>query len=357
VLDFGLAKAVDTEAAAAGDTQRKRVVGTAAYASPEQLNLRPVDSRADLYSTGLLFYELLTLRAPTEEQIAVTEARSDIAPSLVAILNKALQEDPANRWQTAGEFRAQLTEAYQASYRHAARTRIPTVDQTREVSTEGMVFLEGGSFLMGNDQIPEESPTFEAHVDPFYMDIHPVTNDQYREFLRATGHRKPEFWGDGTFGGGPQPVVGVSLEDALAYASWVGKQLPTETQWEFAARGKDNRKYPWGNREPDPMLCNYGDMLSMTAILGMHEDGRTPEGVHDLAGNVFEWTTGYYMPYQPGATEPKTPTIPRYVVRGGGWNSPPDELRCTYRKGLFPEERLNTVGFRCVLPAVKNTAG
>lgn len=357
VLDFGLAKAVDTEAAATGDTKRKRVVGTAAYASPEQLNLRTVDSRADLYSTGLLFYELLTLRAPTEEQIAVTEARSDIAPSLVAILNKALQEDPANRWQSAGEFRRQLVDAYQASYRHAARPKTPTADQLRDVSTEGMVFLEGGSFLMGNDQIPEESPTFEAHVDPFYMDIHPVTNDQFREFLRATGHRKPEFWGDGTFGGGPQPVVGVSLEDAIAYASWAGKQIPSETQWEFAARGKDNRKYPWGNREPDAMLCNYGDMLSMTAILGMHEDGRSPEGVHDLAGNIFEWTLDYYMPYQPGASEPKTPTIPRYVVRGGSWNSPPDELRCAFRKGLFPEERLNTVGFRCVLPAVKNTPG
>ena len=356
VLDFGLAKAVDTEAADTGDKQRKRVVGTAAYASPEQLNLRQVDSRADLYSTGLLFYELLTLRTPTEEQIEVTKARSDIAPSLVAILNKALQEDPANRWQTAGEFRAQLTEAYQTSYRHAARPKTPTADRTREVSTEGMVFLEGGSFLMGNDLVPEESPAFEAHVEPFYMDIHPVTNDQFREFMRATSHRKPEFWGDGTFGGGPQPVVGVGLEDALAYAEWAGKQLPSEAQWEFAARGKDNRKYPWGNREPDPMLCNYGDMMSMTAILGMHEEGRTPEGIHDLAGNIFEWTTDYYMPYRPGATEPKTPAIPRYVVRGGCWKSPPDELRCTFRKGLFPEERLNTVGFRCVLPAEKNAA-
>jgi len=142
----------------------------------------------------------------------------------------------------------------------------------------------------------------------------------------------------------------------MAYAEWTGKQLPTEAQWEFAARGKDNRKYPWGNREPDPMLCNYGDMMSMPSIIGMHDEGRTPEGVHDLAGNVYEWTTDYFMPYQPGAAKPKDPAIPRYAVRGGCWNSTPDELRCAFRKGLFPEERLNTVGFRLVLPAEEDSA-
>ncbi|HOD51463.1 MAG TPA: bifunctional serine/threonine-protein kinase/formylglycine-generating enzyme family protein [Candidatus Hydrogenedentes bacterium] len=355
VLDFGLAKAVDEEAAATGDAKRKRVIGTTAYASPEQKACRQVDLRADLYSTGLMFYELLTLRTPTEESVEVAQARSDVAPSLITILNKALRAEPAERWQTAGDFRAQLTEAYQTSYRRAARPQITRAAE-REVSTEGMVYMEGGSFLMGNDVVPEESPAFEAHVAPFYIDIHPITNDQFREFLKATGYRKPEFWGDGTFGGGPQPVVGVSLEDAMAYAEWTGKQLPTEAQWEFAARGKDNRKYPWGNREPDPMLCNYGDMMSMPSIIGMHDEGRTPEGVHDLAGNVYEWTTDYFMPYQPGAAKPKDPAIPRYAVRGGCWNSTPDELRCAFRKGLFPEERLNTVGFRLVLPAEEDSA-
>ncbi len=358
VLDFGLAKAVDEEAAQTGEKKRKRVVGTAAYASPEQKKFRPVDLRSDLYSTGLLFYELLTLRTPTEEHIEVTKARSDVAPSLVHVLNKSLQEDPANRWQTAGKFRTQLLETYQTSYRHAARPKTPTTATAtaKEVSTESMAYMEGGSFLMGNDVVPEESPAFEVHVDPFYIDIHPVTNEQFQSFMAATDHPKPEFWKDGTFGGGPQPVVGVSLEDAMAYAAWVGKQLPTEAQWEFAARGKENRKYPWGNREPDPILCNYGDIMSMPAIIGMHEEGKTPEGVHDLAGNVCEWTTDYYVPYQPGVKEPKPPAVPRYVVRGGCWCSPPEELRCTFRKGLFPEERLNTVGFRCVVPAQDGAA-
>ena len=355
VLDFGLAKAVDEEAALTGDPKRKRVVGTAAYASPEQKSFRQVDLRSDLYSTGLLLYEFLTLRTPTEEQVEVTKVRNDIAPSLLAVLKKALRTDPAERWQTAGEFRAQLIQAYETSYRRATRPKTPTSSEARAVSTEGMVYMEGGSFLMGNDIVPEEGPSFEAQVEPFYMDVHPVTNDQYREFLKATGHRKPEFWGDATFGGGPQPVVGVGLEEAMAYAEWAGKQLPTEAQWEFAARGKDNRKYPWGNREPDPMLCNYGDMMSLTAIIGMHEEGRTPDGIHDLAGNVFEWTCDFFMPYQPGAAKRKEPPIPRYTVRGGCWNSPPEELRCTFRKGLFPEERLNTVGFRLVLPAEKET--
>jgi formylglycine-generating enzyme required for sulfatase activity len=204
---------------------------------------------------------------------------------------------------------------------------------------------------MGCATVPEETPEFEAFVGPFYMDIHAVTRRQYAPFLEATGHPAPKFWTVPEFSSLDQPVVGVMWDDAQAYATWAGKQLPTEAQWEFAARGKANRKYPWGAQEPDANRVNYGDFLNMPSIVTMHEEGATPEGICDLAGNVYEWTADLFLPYDPVRREEEARKgPPRRVARGGSWHSPPGELRCSARKGLFPDSQLATVGFRCVLP-------
>jgi formylglycine-generating enzyme required for sulfatase activity len=215
-----------------------------------------------------------------------------------------------------------------------------------------MVFLEGGSFLMGSSDSLEEGPQFEATVDPFFVDVYPVTNEQYREFLESTGHPEPKFWRHRDFNGDKQPVVGVTWAEAQAYAAWAGKRLLTEAEWEFAARGKQNRRYPWGIQEPDQTRANYGDYLNMSSIVTMHEDGMTPEGVYDLAGNVYEWTGDLLLPYDPARRKAalKTGEV-RRVARGGSWHSPAHELRGSFRKGLFPETQLNTVGFRCGLSA------
>ncbi len=357
VLDFGLAKAVDEDAEFAEQERavlqkalaEGRTIGTAVYASPEQRRRHDIDLRADLYSMGLVLYELLTLRTPLDEYRPLATLRSDVSPSLAAATEKALAEDREGRWQTAGAFRDALADVLRRSYEELA----PVVDAPAangEASTEGMALLEGGSFLMGNDDVPEERPEFEAFVEPFYMDIYPVTNQQYARFLEATGREKPKGWGGRDTSGPDQPVVGVSWHDAEAYARWAGKELPNETEWEFAARGKENRKYPWGMFEPDPTRANYGDHLNMASIVGMHEDGATPDGIHDLAGNVYEWTRDRYAPYKRRVDAADDPA-PRRAVRGGSWHSPPSALRCTHRMGLFPEARELTVGFRCVLRA------
>jgi formylglycine-generating enzyme required for sulfatase activity len=353
VLDFGLAKAIDEEIVETGEPGHEsgRVVGTFAYAAPEQKLRRGVDARSDIYSVGLLFHELLSLRSPLDEPVEVVNVREDVSPSLLTALGKALREDKDARWQTAGEFRHELLHAFEESYRSVGVPHI--LPGAAETCTDGMVFLEGGSFLMGSSEAPEETPEFEASVEPLYMDIHPVTNEQYARFIEATGYQEPRFWRHNEFNGPLQPVVGVSWADANVYAAWVGKQLPTETQWEFAARGKENRTYPWGNQEPDPTLCNFGDHMNMPSIVTMHEDGKTPEGIHDLAGNVHEWTLDHFLPYDPAHHQTHTTRAasPRRVARGGSWHSGVDELRCSYRKGLFPEAQLTTTGFRCVLPA------
>jgi formylglycine-generating enzyme required for sulfatase activity/tRNA A-37 threonylcarbamoyl transferase component Bud32 len=353
VLDFGLAKAVHEELFRTEDIapSSKRVVGTLAYAAPEQKKLLPIDLRADIYAVGLILYELLTLRTPLDDFIPVAQARKDVAPSLLAVLDKALCEEKERRWQSAGEFRNALENAFEGSYRKTIHVNTEARSD-KPASTEGMVFLEGGLFLMGNNDVREESPEEEVFVGPFWMDKFPVTVVQYAEYLRDTGAPEPRFWRDPQCNGPNQPVVGVSWAEANAYAGWAGKLLPTEAQWEFAARGRDNRKYPWGDLPPDTTRANYREYLGMPSIVTMHDEGRTPEGIYDLAGNVLEWTIDPFASYATFRRNPEgSEASPRRAVRGGCWNSRHHELLCTFRKGLFPEVRDNTVGFRCVLPA------
>jgi len=286
----------------------------------------------------------------------VGEVRYDVSPDLLAVLEKARHPDRENRWQSADEFRRHLIRAFKEAYRPQAAPAILR-GAGREASTEDMVYLEGGSFLMGNDEVPEEAPEVETYVEPFYLDKYPVTNRQYAEFLAETGYPEPKFWRNPQYNGPLQPVVGVSWADAGAYAAWAGKRLPTEREWEFAARGRENRRYPWGHQEPSSMRSNYGDFLNMPSIVTMHEEGRTPEGIHDLGGNVYEWTGDLYAPYDPAKREAVLKSAPpRRVVRGGSWHSPASELRCTFRKAMFPDVQLDTVGFRCCVPASNGRA-
>ncbi|HIA48237.1 MAG TPA: hypothetical protein EYN96_09800 [Candidatus Hydrogenedentes bacterium] len=352
VLDFGLAIAIEDE----GDNQdpapgkRKRMIGTAVYASPEQRRHQSIDQRSDVYTVGLMLKEVLTLRTPIDEQIEVMRARKDVAPSIVQILNRATMTQKERRYQSAAEFRNELEAAYNESYKNSEVAEI-TNTSGKTIDTRNMVFIEGGSFIMGSNDVPEESPQHEAFVEPFYIDKYPVTFEEYAEFINDTDHNKTKYWEDPELNGPRQPASGITFADALAYAKWIGKQLPSERQWECAARGKEDRKYPWGSLEPDTTLCNYGDYLGMPSIVTMHDSGQTPEGVFDLAGNVFEWTIDSFVTYNPKGGPSAQNSEPRRVVRGGSWHSDPLELTATCRKGLFPETQLTTVGFRCVIPA------
>ena len=356
VLDFGLAIAVEESISHANtsSSQEQNVVGTYAYASPEQKKKWPSDTRADLYTVGLILYELLSLRSPVDPYVPLLQTRNDISPSINDVLNKALAEDREDRWQTARDFRLALEQSFESSYKDKSIHIITSSESKESISTENMVFMEGGYFLMGNNAVPEESPEEEVFVEPFWIDIYPVTVAEYKKYIEATSAQLPRYWYDPMLNGSDQPIVGISWFEANAYAQWAGKMLPSEKEWEFAARGKENRKYPWGNVPPDTIHCNFNDYLGMPSIVTMHEEGKTPEGVYDLAGNVMEWTRDYYLPYSIARSHPETvPNPPLRALRGGCWNSGPEAITCTARKGLFPESRLNTIGFRCVIPAKK----
>jgi len=220
----------------------------------------------------------------------------------------------------------------------------------------GMVLIEAGEFWMGsNDGRENEKPRRRVYLDGFYIDRYEVTNSQYEKFMKATGHEAPEFWSDWSSNEPEQPVVGVSWHDAEAYCKWAGRRLPTEAEWEKAARGTDGRKYPWGNGEPDGSKANYyfwWIFFTRTAHVGSYPKGVSPYGVHDMAGNVWEWVADWYGESYYQRAPSRNPNGPEFgpyrVLRGGAWLIAfYNDLRSSYRHAENPTYRHHYLGFRC----------
>lgn len=218
-----------------------------------------------------------------------------------------------------------------------------------------------------------EQPPHRVWLDAFYMDTYEVTVGEYGVFLQHTGYR-PLPRDVAIYAPTPHhPVVRVSWDDAAAYCQWAAKRLPTEAEWEKAARGEEGRTYPWGNDALSGKRANYCDAqcdsswkerqdedgYAYTAPVGSYADGRSPYGIADLAGNVAEWVQDWYDAayYQQSAERnPVNDQAAAFrVLRGGSWYLWPVHLRTAYRSRYTPAGRLHNVGFRCVIaaPAVK----
>jgi len=217
------------------------------------------------------------------------------------------------------------------------------------------VLIRAGSFIMGDD---ENSPRREIFVNAFYMDKHEVTVARYAGFLKATGNVKPpEEWDTVDIQIGAElPVVGVDWHDADSYCRWAGKRLPTEAEWERAARGDDERKYPWGSDAPTPEHATFGKPYQNPVYkdgvvgVGTHSKGMSPFGIDDLSGNVWEWVSDWYAESfrRDDVRNPKGPGNGTHkVMRGGGWYDPPDRITTTKRMYTSPDDRSDSVGFRC----------
>jgi formylglycine-generating enzyme required for sulfatase activity len=150
-----------------------------------------------------------------------------------------------------------------------------------------LVLIPAGPFQAGSRDEPDNPERQERIARPYYMARYPVTNAQYRKFVEAGGPRPPLF-DDERFGQDQQPVTGVSWHDAKSYCEWAGLRLPTEWEWEKAARGTDGRRFPWGNEEPTPELANFGDVDGQPTPVGSYPKGASPFGLLDMAGNVWE---------------------------------------------------------------------
>ena len=271
----------------------------------------------------------------------------------------------------------------------------------RETGKDGaeMVLVPAGDFWMGStreeaDRViaeckgagagesqckewyERELPRHRVSLDAFYIDRFEVMNKQFERFVRATGHRttaEREGWawariqkdgkwqtdrvngaswrapsGPGSTAPSDHPVVQVSWEDAAAYCLWAGKRLPTEAEWEKAARGSDGRRYPWGETW-DPSRANGNMTVRTTTPVGSYPSGASPYGAYDMAGNVAEWVQDWFGPYDSSADRnPTGPSAGRFrVIRGGSWSIDPWDLRSAVRSGSVPTYRSYNVGFRC----------
>jgi formylglycine-generating enzyme required for sulfatase activity len=218
--------------------------------------------------------------------------------------------------------------------------------------TPTMVPIPGGEFTMGSDSGDEyERPAHKVTVKPFLIDINEVTCQEYEAFIKATGHKPPQGWVNGTYphGGAHWPVTGVDWYDATAYAQWVKKRLPTEEEWEFAARGTDGRKYPWGS-EWRANAANAGDTSAGQFVdVGNYPDGKSPFGARDMVGNAWEWTLTDLKSY-PGGQLPTHPPGESKIIRGGSWKEDRNQATVTYRGYLLSRgaKDYGATGFRCV---------
>jgi formylglycine-generating enzyme required for sulfatase activity len=227
-----------------------------------------------------------------------------------------------------------------------------------------MVDISEGIFSMGFDgtqALEDERPLHRVWLDAFAMDLYEVTTTQYALFLGATNRPAPWQWHAVDLAQhGDRPVIGVDWSDADAYCRWKGKRLPTEAQWEKAARGTDGRLHPWGNQAPTNELANFalGARFSYGQVLmpvRSYEQGKSPYGLYQMAGNVWEWVQDWYVANYYETSPERNPLGPEQgqfkVLRGGSWSDLPKYLLTYGRFKLLPDTRNSYTGFRCAKPA------
>jgi formylglycine-generating enzyme required for sulfatase activity len=218
---------------------------------------------------------------------------------------------------------------------------------------EGMVFVRGGSFTMGSESGDQRSrPRHVVTVESFFLDANEVSNQHYHEFIQKTGYKSPPHWQDKKYlpGTAQLPVVNISWTDASEYAKWVGKRLPTEREWEYAARGNQDNLYPWGQGWSDHYANLRETSKNGPVTVGSFADGKSWCGANDLVGNVAEWVSDYYKPY-PNAGGAYDLDV--RMIRGGSFKNSKDEPLTTNRPSASLNARQMDVGFRCAKDAPK----
>jgi len=478
--DFSIAKSMELNGLTNNDVM---IVGSPEYMSPEQVNGEKIDNRTDIYSVGVVLYEMVTGRPPfiSDTLIAIAhkqifelptppkELNPNIPIWLDKIILKCLAKKPDDRYQDVGELISDLevhrvpkinfelkkdeigfsqkklirlkiiailsvgafligvgvagyfTQRYIKTQNILQMTQKDFIDKGKKlailqpkleelniikqnletqitmaekkiqkiesekkelmaklqaVKSSGqkeipsdMVFVEAGEFIMGSSEMIDTQPPHKVYLDAFYIDKYEVTNEEYVKFLNAIG--KDEGYinlqspyskiekKNGVYrvkeGYERYPVVEVSWTGADMYAKWAGKRLPTEAEWEKAAKGINERKYPWGNIF-DRNRCNVG--MQGVLPVGSYPDGRSPCDCYDMAGNVWEWVADWYSSdYYKNSPlrNPKGPNIGNYRVwRGGSWLGNQFTTLCSTRGYFPPEKTQNTGGFRCAKDYKKN---
>ncbi len=275
------------------------------------------------------------------------------------------QPETARRYAQEARKLASWRRGKPVAPRTFADTRISQIDGSK------MILVADGWIQMGSSMgAPDERPVHSVYIPAFYLDESEVTNAQYQRFLAATGRKEPRFWRSRLFDRPRQPVVGVTWDDAAAYARWSGKRLPTEAEWERAAREGGNGIYPWGSEptvEPgitracfarpvlNPAEPAGAGPFSRPLRIGSFPLGATALGLLDMAGNAAEWVADWYSPTYYQSSPETGPTGPEQgverVLRGGSWRDAASRLTVSARGHMHPGTAEDFIGFRCASSA------
>lgn len=374
------------------------------YYAPEVIKSESLTLQSDVYSLGKILTYLLT--GTTEGYF-----NQKIPNFLLKILSKSLQINPEKRYENAEEMLKSIVAGMQKEDTPNQKTNaIPIENKNTKqavtlISDDGskiilpdgfvmkneqiysvkdscpMVFVSEGPFIMGSSERNSESPIHKVRLDHYLIDKYPVTNKQYSKFLHETSridltkivnekqtkvnNFRPKNWGTSDYTNYSKkpnmPVVFVDWWDAWAYSCWAGKSLPSEAEWEKAARGNDERTYPWGNQPPTNSFANFAGNIGRTTAVESFPQAASPYGCLDMVGNVWEWCIDTYDPnfYQTKISEnPVNKTEkPSRVLRGGSWNDAVSSIRTTVRGCWMNIVRYSYIGFRCVYRLDKDESG
>jgi formylglycine-generating enzyme required for sulfatase activity len=237
-----------------------------------------------------------------------------------------------------------------------------------------MVYIPPGPFQMGSEDYDSEKPLQTIELDAFYIDKFPVTNAKFAQFVKATGYRTDAEkkgaglvrigrrwkWVEGADwkrpdgilsieGRDDHPVCQLSFNDARAYCRWAGKDLPTEAQWEKAARGPEGSRFPWGDEEPDTTMANFDHIRGRTSPVGAYEKGQSIYGVFGMAGNVYQWCRDWYGTGERASRDPRGPAEgEERVTKGGSFTEGVESIRAANRDRYAPDYSSFLFGARCV---------
>ncbi len=456
VFDFGIAKMIIEGKQDNSITRAGTIVGTVNYMSPEQCRGEgTIDLRSDIYSLGVVAFEMLTGRlpftAPTPTGLAVKHIVEpppslcsiipEIPESVDKVVLRALSKEPRDRYSSAGEFANELLQAAHSEGLYDQDTEFPAVSgistgdynkppktiganavsstqlNTQETITQkqnpvwlypllgivlliflagggyfavnkfftkapappgsqendkrftGMLLIKGGWTKMGSEDGQEdERPIHDVQIDSFYMDVTPVTNSQFQQFVNETKHitdaekasEEYDWQRYASSDRADHPVICISWNDAVAYAKWADKRLPTEAEWEYAARGGlIGERYPWG-KDDAPKHANFGN--SDLAGASLIEEVPLPTkpvkayppngyGLYGMAGNVWQWCSDWHEKtyyFNSPETNPQGPTKGKAkVLRGGSWYTDVSKIRVSARNSDTSDGRQYDFGFRC----------
>ncbi len=300
---------------------------------------------------------MVTLGWTTSEVLGAGQPEEE--PDTTTQNNPSLSSEPEGVIPDNGKF-----ETIQPMLNDLFSVFLPQIIKNNVLS--GMVLIPAGEFSMGCDAnhndgnacLSDQVPLHTVYLDTFMIDKYEVTNAQYALCVASGVCSEPDFdysYGRQSYYNDPTytnyPVIYVSWSDAATYCSWVNKRLPTEAEWEKAARGASVRAYPWGDMTASCSLANGNWCVDDTSKVGAYSAGASPYGVFDMAGNVWEWVSDWYLlGYYSNSSyaNPTGPSTGSYkVIRGGSWDNSFDSLLTAYRDYFHPDFTGNNFGFRC----------